>query len=90
MKEKRKRENTLTCLYKHTFSDQSPNNPTVIYYYPHFVEEVNRTQQGQIPCPRLPTDEVLNKNLNLTIKLSSTGQHKVSQSSNYCAGNFCL
>ena len=46
--------------HRNTFSDQSPNNPTVIYYYPHFVEEENRTQQGQIPCPRLPTDEVLN------------------------------
>ena len=90
MKEKRKRENTLTGLYKYTFSDKSPNNPTGIYYYPHFVEEENRTQQGQIACPCLPINEVLNKDLNLTIKLRSTGYHKVSQSSNYCAGNFCL
>lgn len=91
MKEKRKRENTLTCLYKYTFSDKSPNNPTdTRYYYPHFVEEENRTQQGQIACPHLPIAEVLNKDLNLTIKLSSTRHHKVSQSSNYCAGNFYL
>lgn len=95
MKEERERENALTCPYVPDLVNilsQVILLTTLlgIHYYPHVVQEENIAQREQITCPCLPIDEFLSYNLNLTIKLSSTGHHEVSQLSNCCSGNFCL